>query len=257
VVVQFATSRRRERRLNASAAATAKARRSTTRGRHAPPVSRTPLRGRRYRRMHTQMPTGIPYKVSDDDRLTVIKGLDFNLPLRKIADFVGVSVPTIETHYAAEIAAANLKRGPKPFEPTEEQRKIVRLASAVGLPHDQIAQLLEISDGSLRTHFRKELDEGSIQANLKVAGNLMKIATAYPPVSGTVTAAIWWTKARMGWKETSRVENTGPNGEPKDDCQVMLLLPDNGRGDCNLPIYRGPRSEETHNDPPPPYAVEP
>jgi hypothetical protein len=196
------------------------------------------------RRTIQKMPTGIPYKVNDDDRLTVIKGLEFNLPLEKIAALIGVSVPTIETHYSDEIAAADLKRGPKPFEPTAREKQIVMMASGVGMPHSDIARLIGISEGSLRTHFRTGLDQGAVQANLKVGGSLFRLATADPPLPTSATAAIWWTKARMGWKETSRVENTGADGKPIETrSKVMILLPDNGRGDCTLPVVQGPISE--------------
>jgi len=194
------------------------------------------------------MPTGIPYVVNDDDRSTVINGLKFNQPLATIAAEIGVSVPTIEAHYAAEIAAAELKRGRKPFEATDAQRKLVWSAAGLGLPHSQIAALLEISEGTLRTYFRKELDQGAANATMKVAGALFRIATADPPLPTSATAGIFWMKTRAGWKETSRVENTGADGNPieveSSSSPVMLLLPDNGRGDCNLPVYRGPRSDQ-------------
>jgi hypothetical protein len=44
--------------------------------------------------------------------------------------------------------------------------------------------------------FRRELDVGATKANAKVAESLFKQAT-----NGNVTAQIWWTKCRMGWKE--------------------------------------------------------
>jgi hypothetical protein len=49
----------------------------------------------------------------------------------------------------------------------------------------------------LRSAFRAELDRGMALADYEVANALYKQA-----VSGNVTAAIWWTKARMGWSET-------------------------------------------------------
>jgi hypothetical protein len=190
------------------------------------------------------MPTGIPYQVNDEDRLTLAKGLQLNVPLEKIARTIGVSTTTLENHYSDVIEAAMLKRGPKPFEPTEQERQIVRMAAAVGMPHEKIGLLLRgLSKGSVETHFKEELEQGSAQADFKVGGALFKTATADPPVQGTVAAQIWWTKARMGWKDTSRVENTGADGGPiqnQTQGQVVVWLPDNGRGDCTAPVVQAP-----------------
>ena len=49
-----------------------------------------------------------------------------------------------------------------------------------------------------RKAFRVELDRGMAVANYQVAKSIYEQA-----VGGNVTAAIWWTKARMGWSETS------------------------------------------------------
>ena len=193
------------------------------------------------------MPTGIPYQVNDEDRLTLAKGLQLNVPLEKIAQTVGVSVPTLETHYPDVIEAAMLRRGPKPFEPTDRDRQIVLMAAAVGLPHEKIGKLVGLSKGSVETHFQEELEQGSAQADFKVGGALFKIATADPPVPGTVTAQIWWTKSRMGWKDTTRVENTGADGAPIG--QVVVWLPDNGRGDCTAPVVQGPPPGAIEEDP--------
>jgi hypothetical protein len=46
----------------------------------------------------------------------------------------------------------------------------------------------------------------------------------------------------MRWKDTSRVENTGADGGPiRNQSSVAVYLPDNGRGDCNLPIVPEPK----------------
>jgi hypothetical protein len=69
-----------------------------------------------------------------------------------------------------------------------------------------------------------------IEANSKVAGNLLLMATGPRDLKTTVTAAIWWTKAKMGWKDTSRIENTGPDGGPLQvEHQVVVVLPSNDR----------------------------
>ena len=74
------------------------------------------------------------------------------------------------------------------------------LAAALGQPHEDIAQMLGISRNTLEKHFGAELSVGALRANLKVGSNLFKIATADPPLPGTVTAAMFWAKTRMGWR---------------------------------------------------------
>jgi len=58
-----------------------------------------------------------------------------------------------------------------------------------------------ISEPTLRSAFRKEIDTGKATADAQVARNLHKLACGSG--SGAVSAAIWWTKTRMGWKEST------------------------------------------------------
>jgi len=95
------------------------------------------------------------------------------------------------------------------FEPTDEQRRIVERAAGFGLPQDKVCQLIisprtngPISKETLEKHFRAELDRGMALVDYEVGKSLYERA-----VGGNVTAQIWWTKARMGWKETQVVEN--------------------------------------------------
>ena len=82
---------------------------------------------------------------------------------------------------------------------TPENRKLAETVSGLGLPHEQIGSLLGIDDKTLRKHYRSELDQGIAKANSNVVKSLYSKA-----VGGDVTACIWWTKTRLGWKDTSR-----------------------------------------------------
>ena len=121
---------------------------------------------------------------------------------------------------------------PKPkFVPTEQDRKAVKAMAAYGIPQTQICLLAGLGAKALRMHFRQELDLGAIQANSKVAERLYKTATEDPGQPG-VTAAIFWAKTRMGWRETQRVENTGADGAPMaTPTPAVIIMPDNGRED--------------------------
>lgn len=112
--------------------------------------------------------------------------------------------------------------GPKPFEPTAEQRRQVALMAGFGLPQDQIALLVlnpdtgnPINEATLKLRFRHELDLGIAQANLAVAQSLHQMAVGRPvqydeegrlirsELSPNPTSAIFWAKTRMRWRETS------------------------------------------------------
>ena len=93
------------------------------------------------------------------------------------------------------------KRITKPsFEPTEDERKLVKQMCAVGIPQDSIAMVVRdgIDVKTLRKHFRRELDTAKIEANAKIGGTLFNRA-----INGDTTAAIFWAKTQMGWKETT------------------------------------------------------
>ncbi|WPB83749.1 hypothetical protein [Sediminicoccus rosea] len=83
------------------------------------------------------------------------------------------------------------------FEPTDEQRRTVRGMAGYGMPHVDIATFLDIDAKTLRKHFTRELDLGSIEATTKVAQSLFRMATE----GKNVAAAIFWMKARAGWRE--------------------------------------------------------
>ncbi len=94
------------------------------------------------------------------------------------------------------------------FAATAEQRRTVRAMAAFGIPQMEIANVVGISDRTLRKHFREELDKAATEANAKVAEVCFRMAT-----SGTVPAAtFFWLKTRAGWRETNRQEHTGADG---------------------------------------------
>lgn len=97
-------------------------------------------------------------------------------------------------------------KGRAPFKATEEQRKQVEALSGFGLPQEQIASVIGCSQDTLAKYFSKELAEGVAKANSRVAQFLYQQATK------NLTAAIFWAKTRMRWRETDRLEITGQDG---------------------------------------------
>ena len=84
----------------------------------------------------------------------------------------------------------------KPHTPTAVTRKLVELQATIGTPQESIALLLEITDKTLRKHYRRELDVSLIKANGSVGGALFNKAKG-----GDTTAMIFWMKTRAGWRE--------------------------------------------------------
>jgi hypothetical protein len=101
--------------------------------------------------------------------------------------------------------------GRKPFEPTDAERKQVEALSGYGLPIEQIAVLVRdgIDTDTLRKHFAQELISGKAKANGQVGKTLFQKVMA-----GDTTAAIWWSKTQMRWKEVQQHEITGADGAP-------------------------------------------
>jgi hypothetical protein len=108
------------------------------------------------------------------------------------------------------------------LNPTDEQRKTVRAMSGFGIPHDDIAILLEIDPKTLRKHFRRGLDRGSIEATAKVAQSLFNMATVHK----NVAAAIFWMKARAGWREKHEVQVTTPSPRDLSDAELERVVLD-------------------------------
>jgi hypothetical protein len=93
--------------------------------------------------------------------------------------------------------------------PTEETMKLVRTLAAVGITYEDIASKLEINADTLVKYYRKELDDGRIDANASIGQTLFQQAK-----NGNTSAAIFWLKTRAKWKETQAHEISGPDGQP-------------------------------------------
>jgi hypothetical protein len=189
------------------------------------------------------MPTGKPYKPNEADRLKLTHGFEFGLSLMFIAEAMGLAVNTLKKRYRDVIEAAEL-RGGNSFRPTKHQRGLVTLAAALGQPHEDIAQMLDICRNTLEKHLGEELRLGALRANLKVGSNLFKIATADPPLPGTVSAAIFWAKTRMGWRCAPAVAQASIYGS-KSAVQIVVVSSDQDRCDGSAP----PASDSEYGPP--------
>jgi hypothetical protein len=95
------------------------------------------------------------------------------------------------------------------YKPTEEHRRQVMTMAGFGIQQVEIAALIDCAPKTLRRYYRRELDTAATEANMRVAQSLYKNAVQ----NESVAAQIWWTKARMGWREAQDL-NVGGTGQP-------------------------------------------
>jgi len=88
--------------------------------------------------------------------------------------------------------------------PTPESKRLAKTLSGLGVPQLDICTIIGVSKPTLHKHYREEIDLGLAEANAKIAETLFKQATG-----GNIAAAIFWAKARMGWREKMDVEHSG------------------------------------------------
>jgi hypothetical protein len=100
-------------------------------------------------------------------------------------------------------------RGRPPFAPSGRDRAAARTMAAFGVPQEDIARAIGVDPKTLRRHLADELELGAVEASAKVAQALFRRATGDGPQS--VVAAIFWLKARAGWRDRPE-SGAGPLG---------------------------------------------
>jgi hypothetical protein len=127
-------------------------------------------------------------------------------------------------------------------KPDPELRRQVEALAGFGIPEADIAGLIGIDPKTLRKHYRQELDHGHTKANAKVAENLFRKATGDGRES--VTAAIFWLKARARWKETTLNEHAGIDGKPIEQVneirRIIISAPERATGLSGSPALPAP-----------------
>ena len=108
---------------------------------------------------------------------------------------------------------------PKIVNKTEEKERQVTQLSGLGLPHEQICSILNISKPSLYKYYQEELIKGKATANAKISENLFKIATGTGREA--VTACIFWLKTQARWTEKQVLEIQ--DGTEQDDKFKQLI----------------------------------
>jgi hypothetical protein len=99
------------------------------------------------------------------------------------------------------------------FDPSQEQRDLVKLLAGYGIPNDRIARVIRnpasqrhISASTLERRFVHELETGAIEMDAICCGMLSKKIR-----EGNIVAIIWYMKNKMGWSDHNVVERRGGN----------------------------------------------
>ena len=102
----------------------------------------------------------------------------------------------------------NNEVGRPPYIKKEDDAKLVEALTIAGVTQTLVAQIVKISEPTLRKNFRKELDTSKARANAVISQALFKKAK-----DGNVVAQIFWLKTQAGWKEKNYHELTGKDGD--------------------------------------------
>lgn len=135
----------------------------------------------------------------------------------------------------------------KKWEPTEDQLRQIQALAGFGSPLHEIAAIIGISDDTLQRAIKKSakkgtalhavIKKGRAEINANVARSLYRQAVGGETrtifdkngkkievkTEPNVSAAIFWAKTRMRWRETA------PEGEETETERVVIILPENGR----------------------------
>lgn len=98
---------------------------------------------------------------------------------------------------------------PPPHKPTDENRATVEGLVSFGITEVEIGRYLGIDPKTLRKHYRDELDNGMVKANVLAAQKLFEKVR-----EGNLAACIFWLKARAGWSEKAAQKEPDDSNEP-------------------------------------------
>jgi hypothetical protein len=115
-----------------------------------------------------------------------------------------------------KIASASPQSKSGTYKVTPENRRVVFEMARIGVVHDRIARAVGCSPTTLRKYFPEELERAADEANTAVCNFLFEAATGggkakdgRGSMQASVTAAIFWTKARLKWSDQSSVKISG------------------------------------------------
>ena len=105
-----------------------------------------------------------------------------------------------------------IRRDPKLAEQIQAMRQY-------GTSIEDVSRAVGISVPTLRKLYANELEKGAALANIAVGKKLFERCMA-----GDAAALIYWTKTRMGWKETQKVDLTSSDGSMSPLPQAIKVV---------------------------------
>lgn len=102
--------------------------------------------------------------------------------------------------------------------PTDENRAIVRALAKYGVRQREIAVQIGVSTGTLTKYYSAELDAGMAEAAEGLAKTAYQMA-----MDGDVRMIIFLLKTRLGYRETTHIECSGPDGAPIQTEQAIRV----------------------------------
>ena len=121
--------------------------------------------------------------------------------------------------------------------PREDLADKIKLMVAIGIPQEQIAGILKMSKETLSVTYRDSIDYGANTANTVVGGKIFEAAKR-----GEQWACTLWAARRMGWKETTATEVSGPNGgaiEARIDVSKLNKAQLETLATISIPVHTG------------------
>lgn len=106
-----------------------------------------------------------------------------------------------------------------PHIPTAEQRRQVELGASFGLSQRQIAELVGVTQGTLRRRYRRELEAGAAKVHVEALSQLVRLSKA-----GSLGA----TEALLrrfdpSWEKEFRPLGPGVPASPTGDAALPML----------------------------------
>ena len=141
---------------------------------------------------------------TDDETQLVRRLREAHATTAQIAKALGASESTVKRRLASVLGER--PRGPAPTVWSERDRHQVAEMASFGIPRDKIARVMGVSPDRLRAEFADELETGSTLADCAIARTLFEMATK----DRIPAAAIFWAKARMGWRDRDPIRVTEP-----------------------------------------------
>lgn len=103
--------------------------------------------------------------------------------------------------------------------PTDEKRALVRALAKYGVrQHDIAVQIGVATTATLTKYYRAELDAGMAEAAEGLAKTAYQMA-----MDGDVRMMIFLLKTRLGYRETTHIECSGPDGAPIQTEQAIRV----------------------------------